>query len=57
MKIIIAYASAGGGHTKAAEAIYNYFKSQSNVEIKLVDILEDSNPFFKNSYNALIIPR
>ena len=50
MKIIIAYASAGGGHTKAAEAIYNYFKSQGNVEIKLVDILENSNPFFKDAY-------
>jgi len=53
MKIIILYASAGGGHLKAAEAIYNYFKGQDkDLELKLVDALQKANPLFKNTYLA-----
>lgn len=51
MKIIISYASAGAGHFKAAEAIYNYFrKNNPNIEVKLVDALEYSHRHFKNAY-------
>ena len=51
MKVIIAYASAGAGHLKAAEAINNCFKQKyPEAEVKLVDILEKSTPFFKYSY-------
>jgi processive 1,2-diacylglycerol beta-glucosyltransferase len=50
-KIIIAYASAGAGHHKAAEAIYNCFKKKlPDSEVLLVDVLEKSKPFFKNTY-------
>lgn len=59
MKIIIAYAPVGSGHFKAAKAIYNYFKEKKiNIELRLVDILKDSNPFFRfiyiNGYNFLV---
>lgn len=51
MKIIITYASAGAGHRKAAEALYNFFKRESkNADIKLVDVLEKTNFIFRNSY-------
>jgi len=51
MKIIIAYASAGAGHRKAAESLYNYYKLNSpNDDIKLIDVLDFTNPFFKTVY-------
>ncbi|TRZ49654.1 hypothetical protein D4Q80_01630 [bacterium] len=51
MKIIITYASAGAGHFKAAEAIAEYFKESSpDLEIKLIDALDYTSPYFKNSY-------
>lgn len=51
MKVIVTYASAGAGHFKAAEAIYNYLKEYSpRINIQLVDILEKSNLIFKSGY-------
>lgn len=51
MKIIVAYASAGAGHFKAAEAIYNYLKkSCPQNELKLVDALDYSLPLFAFFY-------
>lgn len=52
MKILILYASAGAGHFKAAEAIYNYFKKKDNPDFQLqfVDLLQYSNRLFKNTY-------
>jgi processive 1,2-diacylglycerol beta-glucosyltransferase len=51
MKIIITYASAGTGHRRAAEALYNYFKENCPThDLKIIDILEKTNPFFKNLY-------
>ena len=51
MKIIIAYASAGTGHKRAAESIYDYFKEHCpNLELSLIDVLEKTNPFFRSSY-------
>jgi processive 1,2-diacylglycerol beta-glucosyltransferase len=52
MKIIIAYASAGTGHKRAAESIYNYFREhRRNLDIKLIDTLEETTPPFKNLYS------
>jgi processive 1,2-diacylglycerol beta-glucosyltransferase len=52
MKIIIVHASAGAGHFKAAQAIYNYFKEHCpQFDIRLVDILEKSDYFFRISYS------
>lgn len=52
MKIFIVYASAGAGHFKAAEAVYNHIKNTCNqIDVKLVDILEKANPVFRFNYN------
>lgn len=52
MKILIAYASAGTGHHKAAEAVYNFFRGENNpnITLKLVDVLRYSRPLFRYSY-------
>ena len=51
MKIFIVHASAGAGHTKAAEAVYNCFKEKyKDVEVKLVDILSETNCLFRFNY-------
>ncbi len=51
MKIIIAHASAGAGHFKAAEALSEQFRRDyPDIEIKLIDALDYTSPFFKNSY-------
>jgi len=52
MKIIIAYASAGAGHFKAAEAVYNHLKQDNNHAIKLIDALDQSNSLFRNFYRS-----
>jgi processive 1,2-diacylglycerol beta-glucosyltransferase len=52
MNIIIAYASAGAGHFKAAEAVYNHLKPDKNLNLKLIDVLDQSNPFFSNFYRS-----
>lgn len=61
MKIIITYASAGAGHFKAAEAVYNYIKEHCpGIEVSLIDILGKANNFFKFSYTlgySLLIKR
>ncbi len=61
MKVIITYASAGAGHFKAAEAIYNYIKEHCpDIEVSLLDILGKTNTFFKFSYTlgySLLIRR
>jgi len=51
MKIIVTYASAGAGHLKAAEAVYNYIKLQDkDVRVELVDVLSKANYLFRNTY-------
>lgn len=51
MRIIIAYASAGAGHFKAAEAIYDYFRRQhKDIDVKIVDALEKAGVLFRSSY-------
>lgn len=52
MKIFIVYASAGAGHFKAAEAVYNYIKDNcKEIEVSLNDILKESNPIFRFNYS------
>lgn len=51
MKILITYASAGAGHFKAAQALYDYLKiNYPAVEVRCVDILEKSNALFRFFY-------
>ncbi len=53
MKIFIAYTSAGSGHFKAAHAVYNYLKQKnSNLELRLVDVLDNSCLLFKSIYSS-----
>jgi processive 1,2-diacylglycerol beta-glucosyltransferase len=49
MKILVIHATAGAGHKKAAEAIYNGL-TQTSHESKLVDALDYTNPLFKRTY-------
>ena len=52
MKTVIACTSAGAGHLKAAQALYNYFRGQDHdPEIILVDVLEESDFLFGNFYS------
>jgi processive 1,2-diacylglycerol beta-glucosyltransferase len=51
MKLLITYASAGAGHRRVAEAVYNYFKEQRpEVSLGMVDILTKTNALFRFDY-------
>ena len=51
-KVFIVYASAGAGHQKAAEALFDYLKRESpSLEIRLLDILDYSHPLVKRLYS------
>lgn len=53
MRVLITYASAGAGHRRAAEAIYDYLKNnRKDLALELVDILPLTNPFFRFFYNS-----
>jgi len=53
MRVLITYASAGAGHRRAAEAIYDYLKNnRKELSLELVDILPLTNPFFRFFYNS-----
>ena len=56
-KIIITYATAGIGHKKAAFAIRDALsaKKNSDIIIKIIDILEYSNAFFRKSYPTIYL--
>ena len=49
MKICVIHATAGAGHKKAAEAIFNGLIAARH-EARLVDALDYTNPFFKFTY-------
>ncbi len=49
MRILVIHATAGAGHKKAAEAIYNGLTAARH-DATLVDALEYTNPFFKATY-------
>jgi processive 1,2-diacylglycerol beta-glucosyltransferase len=52
MRVLITYASAGGGHRRAAEAIYDYLKNnRQDLKLELVDILPFCNPILRFGYN------
>lgn len=51
-KVLIVYASAGAGHQKAAQALYEYLKkSRTDLDLKLIDILDYSTHIVKFSYS------
>ncbi|MFA5276329.1 MAG: glycosyltransferase [Candidatus Omnitrophota bacterium] len=53
MKIFIIYASAGAGHTKAAEAVYDYFKAiNCSDTVRLIDVLDSSSLIYKFAYKS-----
>ncbi len=52
MRILIAYASAGDGHRRAAQALYDYIsQNYQREELRISDILDYTNPIFKNLYS------
>ncbi|MDD2679604.1 MAG: glycosyltransferase, partial [Candidatus Omnitrophica bacterium] len=51
MKLLITYASAGAGHRRVAEAVYNYFReNRPEVSLEMVDILAKTNALFRFDY-------
>ena len=51
MKVLITYASAGAGHRRVAEAVYNYLKEhRPEVNLEKVDILAKANALFRFDY-------
>jgi len=50
MKILVIHATAGAGHKKAAEAVYQGLKRHTSHQVTLVDSLDYTNPLFKYSY-------
>ena len=51
MKVLIVHASAGAGHRRAAEAVYNYLKENSpDLDLTLLDALDKTNALFKFDY-------
>lgn len=56
MKVLITHVSAGAGHRKAAEALYEYLReNRPDLELKLIDILDYTNPIFKFLYSSVYI--
>jgi processive 1,2-diacylglycerol beta-glucosyltransferase len=49
MKILVIHATAGAGHKKAAEAVYNTLCADGH-NARLVDALDYTNPLFKITY-------
>ncbi len=50
MKILLVHATAGAGHKKAAEAVFHGLKAQGVHEVRFIDALDYTNPFFKVTY-------
>lgn len=57
MKVFIIHATAGAGHLKAAQALYQAFISHAKVDdqIKKIDALDYTNPFFKKAYPSVYL--
>ncbi len=52
MKIFIVHASAGAGHERSAQAIYNYFKEHcASSDVRIIDVLDKTSPPFKKFYS------
>ncbi len=52
MKILVIYATAGAGHRRAAEAIYQGLKSSPQFQVTLADVLDHTNRFYKILYSG-----
>lgn len=52
MKILVVYASAGAGHQKAAEAVYERIKKYTDHEVIITDVLDYTSPSFKMMYRG-----
>lgn len=51
MKVLVTYASAGAGHRRAAEAVYDYLKTnRKELELALTDVLDFTGPIFRFCY-------
>ena len=53
MKILCIHASAGAGHLKAAEAVYEYLKTHTEHDVQFVDALDYSAKPFKYLYAGI----
>jgi processive 1,2-diacylglycerol beta-glucosyltransferase len=51
MKVLVIYATAGAGHRRAAEAIYNAAVKTSQHNFAIIDSLDYTNPLFKKIYS------
>lgn len=51
MKIFVMYATAGVGHKKAAEAVYEKINQGSSNEVRILDSLNYTNPLFRSIYS------
>lgn len=52
MKVLITYASAGAGHRRVAEAVYDYLKTnRKELKLELADILDFADPPFRFCYD------
>ena len=54
MKILVIHATAGAGHKKAAEAVFHGLQDKGGHDVRLVDALEYTNPFFKKAYPGVL---
>ncbi|OQB11274.1 MAG: Processive diacylglycerol beta-glucosyltransferase [Candidatus Omnitrophica bacterium ADurb.Bin205] len=53
MRVLIVYASAGVGHRRAAEAVYEYLKAnRPDLSLKIVDVLDRTNALFRFDYTV-----
>jgi processive 1,2-diacylglycerol beta-glucosyltransferase len=50
MRILLIHATAGAGHKRAAEALYNGLCARGGHDARIVDALDYTSPFFKKSY-------
>ncbi len=55
MKILVIHTTAGAGHKKAAEAVYNGLLRHTTHQAHLVDALDYTNLFFKASYPKIYV--
>jgi len=52
MKVLVIHASAGAGHTKAAEALCAAIKRSGVHDVTIIDALDYTSPFFKKMYSG-----
>lgn len=51
MYVLIVHASAGAGHRRAAEAVFNHLaESRPDLKLKIVNVLDKTNALFKFDY-------